>query len=157
MPAQAGIGEAPRMTREIPDTETIKAFNKAIVDEFRANGGNVGDQFAGSNLLLLTTTGAKSGQPRLSPLAYLRIDGKLIIIGSFAGADMNPAWVRNLRANPSAHIEIGTGSSDVIARELPSAERDELFPKIAAVAPGFAEYQAKTTRVIPLFELQPAN
>jgi deazaflavin-dependent oxidoreductase (nitroreductase family) len=145
------------MTQEIPDTETIKAFNKTIVDEFRASGGNVGGQFAGADLLLLTTIGAKSGQPRLSPLAYLRIDGKLIIIGSFAGADVNPAWVHNLRANPSAHIVIGTESSDVIARELPSAERDELFPKITALAPGFAEYQAKTTRVIPLFDLQPAK
>lgn len=145
------------MTQEIPDTETIKAFNKAIADEFRANGGKVGGQFADADLLLLTTTGAKSGELRLSPLAYLRIDGKLIIIGSFAGADVNPAWVHNLRANPSAQVEIGAESSDVLARELPSAERDELFPKITALAPGFAEYQTKTTRVIPLFELQPVN
>src|SRR5262245_58622208 len=145
------------MTQEIPDTETIKAFNNAIADEFRANGGKVGGQFADADLLLLTTTGAKSGEPRLSPLAYLRIDGKLIIIGSFAGADVNPAWVHNLRANPSAQVEIGAESSDMLARELPSAERDELFPKITALAPGFAEYQAKTTRVIPLFELQPVN
>jgi deazaflavin-dependent oxidoreductase (nitroreductase family) len=145
------------MTQEIPDTETIKAFNKTITDEFRANDGKVGGQFADANLLLLTTTGAKSGQSRLSPLAYLRVDGKLIVVGSFAGADVDPAWVHNLRANPSAHIEIGAESSGVIARELPSAERDGLFPKITALAPGFAEYQAKTTRVIPLFELQPVN
>jgi deazaflavin-dependent oxidoreductase (nitroreductase family) len=145
------------MTQEIPNTETMKAFNKAIADEFRANGGQVGGQFADADLLLLTTTGAKSGEPRLSPLAYLRIDGKLIIIGSFAGADVDPAWVHNLRANPSAQVEIGAESSDVIARELPCGERDELFPKITALAPGFAEYQAKTTRVIPLFELQPVN
>jgi deazaflavin-dependent oxidoreductase (nitroreductase family) len=145
------------MTQEIPDTQTIKAFNETIADEFRANDGKVGGQFAGANLLLLTTTGAKSGQPRLSPLAYFRVDDKLLIIGSFAGADVNPAWVHNLRANPSARVEIGTESSDVIARELPPAERDELFPRITAVAPGFAEYQAKTTRVIPIFELQPVN
>jgi deazaflavin-dependent oxidoreductase (nitroreductase family) len=145
------------MTEEIPDTETIKAFNKAIADEFRANGGKVGGQFAGADLLLLTTTGAKSGEPRLSPLAYLRVDGKVIIIGSFAGAEVNPAWVHNLRANPSAQVEIGAESSDVLARELPSVERDELFPRITALAPGFAEYQAKTTRVIPLFELQPVK
>jgi deazaflavin-dependent oxidoreductase (nitroreductase family) len=145
------------MTQEIPDTQTIKAFNETIADEFRANDGKVGGQFAGANLLLLTTTGAKSGQPRLSPLAYFRVYDKLLIIGSFAGADVNPAWVHNLRANPSARVEIGTESSDVIARELPPAERDELFPRITAVAPGFAEYQAKTTRVIPIFELQPVN
>jgi deazaflavin-dependent oxidoreductase (nitroreductase family) len=143
------------MTQGMPDTETLKAFNKTVSDEFRANDGKVGGQFEGANLLLLTTTGAKSGQPRLSPLAYFRVDDKLLILGSFAGADVNPAWVHNLRANPSAHIEIGNESSDVTARELPPAERDDLFPKITAVAPGFAEYQAKTARVIPVFELQP--
>ena len=143
------------MTQQTPDTETLNAFNKGIIDEFRANGGKVTGQFANANLLVLTTTGAKSGQSRVSPLAYFRIDDKLIIIGSFAGAPVNPAWVHNLRANPQARVEIGTDAFDVTARELPSAERDELFPKIAAVAPGFAEYQSKTSRVIPLFELRP--
>ncbi|MCW2691364.1 MAG: deazaflavin-dependent nitroreductase family protein [Mycobacterium sp.] len=139
---------------EIPDTETMKAFNKAIVDEFRSNGEQVSGHFAGADLLLLTTTGAKSGQPRLAPLAYLTVDGKLIIIGSYAGADIDPAWVHNLRANPRAHIEVGTDSVYVNARELPPAERDEFFPKVVAAAPGFAGYQEKTSRVIPLFELQ---
>jgi deazaflavin-dependent oxidoreductase (nitroreductase family) len=142
------------MPPQKPDTDSIKAFNESITDEFRANNGKVGGQFKGADLLLLTTTGAKSGQPRVSPLAYFRIDGRLIIVGSFAGADVNPAWVHNLRANPSAHVEIGDESSDVTARELPSAERDELFARITAAAPGFGEYQAKTTRVIPVFELQ---
>lgn len=145
------------MSQEKPDTDTIKAFNKTITDEFRANDGKVSGQFAGADLLLLTTTGAKSGQPRLSPLAYFRVDGKLLVIGSFAGADVNPGWVHNLRANPLAHVEIGSESSDVVARELPAAERDQLFSKITAAAPGFAEYQAKTTRVIPVFELQPKS
>ena len=141
------------MTEQMPDTETINAFNKAIADEFRANDGKVGGQFANADLLLLHTTGAKSGQPRVSPLAYFRVDGRLIIIGSFAGAPVSPAWVHNLRANPQARVEIGTDTFDVAARELPADERAELFDKITAVAPGFAEYQAKTTRVIPLFEL----
>jgi deazaflavin-dependent oxidoreductase (nitroreductase family) len=145
------------MSQGLPDTETIKAFNSNVADEFRANGGKVGGQFEGADLLLLTTTGAKSGEPRVSPLAYFRIDGKLLIIGSFAGSDVNPGWVHNLRANPAARVEIGNESSDVTARELPSGERDELFGQIAAAAPGFAEYQAKTTRVIPVFELQPAS
>jgi deazaflavin-dependent oxidoreductase (nitroreductase family) len=139
---------------EMPDTETVNAFNKAIADEFRAKGGKVSGQFENANLLLLTTTGAKSGQSRLSPLAYFTIDGKLIIIGSFAGAPNNPAWVHNLRANPRAHVEVGTDAYDVTARELPSDERDALVDKISAAAPGFAEYQSKTSRVIPLFELQ---
>jgi deazaflavin-dependent oxidoreductase (nitroreductase family) len=141
---------------EIPDAETMKAFNNSIVDEFRTNGGKVGGPFEGATLLLLTTTGAKSGQPRLAPLAYLTIDGKTIIIGSKAGADTNPDWVHNLRTNPQAHIEVGTDAYDVTVRELPSEERDATYPKVVELAPGFGEYQAKTSRVIPLFELQRA-
>ena len=105
------------------DADSLKAFNQGIVEEFRSNGGKVGGQFAGADLLLLTTTGARTGQPRLAPLAYLTIDGKMIIIGSKAGADTNPDWVHNRRANPRAHIEVGTDAYDVISRELPSAER----------------------------------
>jgi deazaflavin-dependent oxidoreductase (nitroreductase family) len=139
---------------EIPDADALRAFNKNIVDEFRSNGGKVGGPFEGATLLLLTSTGAKSGQPRLAPLAYLTIDGKMIIVGSKAGADTNPDWVHNLRANPRAHIEVGTDAYDVIARELPPEERDETYPKVVALAPGFGEYQEKTSRRIPLFELQ---
>jgi deazaflavin-dependent oxidoreductase (nitroreductase family) len=134
----------------------MKAFNAEIVDEFRANGGKVGGPFEGGNLLLLTTTGAKSGQPRLSPLAYLTVDDKMIVVGSYAGADFDPAWVHNLRKTPKAHIEVGTSAYDVTARELPRDERDALYPKIVEQAPVFAEYQAKTSRIIPLFELQKA-
>jgi len=156
--AEASEEEERRMTEQTPDSQTINAFNTSIIDEFRANGGKVGGQFEGANLLLLTTTGAKSGQRRVNPLAYFRIDGKLIIIGSFAGAPVSPAWVHNLRANAAAHVEVGSQSGidafDVTARELPAAERDELFDTVAAAAPGFAEYQSKTSRVIPLFELQ---
>ncbi len=139
---------------EMPDTDTINAFNQSIIDEFRTNGGKVSGQFENADLLLLTTKGAKSGQSRVSPLAYLRIDGKLIIIGSFAGSPVSPAWVHNLRANPQARVEIGTDEFAVTARELPSDERDALFDKVTAAAPGFADYQSKTSRVIPLFELQ---
>src|ERR1700742_2503538 len=124
------------MSQGLPDTETIKAFNSNVADEFRANGGKVGGQFQGADLLLLTTTGAKSGQQRLSPLAYFTIDGKLIIIGSCAGALKDPAWVHILRANPQAHIEVGTDGYDVTAHELPLAEREQLFDKVTAVAPG---------------------
>ncbi len=141
---------------DIHDTETIKTFNKNVVDEFRANGGKVTGPFTEAELLLLTTTGARSGQPRVSPLAYFRIDDKLIVIGSFHGAPFDPGWVHNLRANPQARIEVGTDAFDVTARELPPAEREELVPKLIAVAPVFAESQSKTSRVIPLFELQPA-
>jgi deazaflavin-dependent oxidoreductase (nitroreductase family) len=142
------------MTQPTRDADFVKTFNNDIIDEFRANDGKVGGPFENGNLLLLTTTGAKSGKSRVSPLAYFRVEGKLIIIGSFAGADFDPAWVHNLRANPGAHIEIGTEAYDVTTRELPPAERDELFEKVSAASPGFADYQAKTSRVIPLFELQ---
>jgi deazaflavin-dependent oxidoreductase (nitroreductase family) len=148
------------MNQPIPDAEMLKNFNQTIIDEFRANGGKVGGQFAGAELLLLHTIGARSGQPRVSPLAYFRIDGKLIVIGSFAGAPVSPAWVHNLRANPAARVEVGSESGieafDVTARELPSAERDGLFAKITAASTRFAGYQANTSRVIPLFELQRA-
>jgi deazaflavin-dependent oxidoreductase (nitroreductase family) len=136
-----------------PDSAELKGFNTKVVDEFRANGGKVGGPFEGADLLLLTTTGAKSGQPRTSPLVYQRIDGRVLIIGSYRGADVHPAWVHNLRANPRAHIEIGTESCDVVARELPPDEREPVWAQIVANAAVFGEYQAGTRRVIPLFEL----
>jgi len=80
--------------------ESLRDFNSAIIEEFRSNGGKVGGPFAGATLLLLTTTGAKSGRPRLAPLAYLNVDGMMIVVGSKAGADSNPDWVYNLRAHP---------------------------------------------------------
>ena len=133
-----------------PDT----SMNDQIIEEFRANGGKVGGNFENADLLLLHTTGAKSGKARVSPVMYFRIDDKLMIVGSYAGADVDPAWVHNLRAHPRAHIEIGTDAFDVEVRELPPAERDAAFPRVVATAPGFGEYQAKTNRVIPVFELQ---
>ena len=150
------------MSEQIPNADPdalkafnadVKAFNASVVDEFRANGGKVDGPFADVELLLLTTTGAKTGQPRVSPLAHLRIDGELIIVGSYAGADVHPAWVHNLRVNPRARVELGTQSFDVTARELPPGERDAVWAKLLALAPVFGEYQAKTSRVIPLFEL----
>jgi deazaflavin-dependent oxidoreductase (nitroreductase family) len=141
---------------DFANPESVKNFNKSIVDEFRANGGKVTGPFTQAALLLLTTTGAKSGQRRVSPLAYFHIDDKLIVIGSFHGASVNPNWVHNLRANPRAHVEVGSDAFDVTARELPPAEREELFPKLTAVAPVIAKSQSKTSRVIPLFELQRA-
>jgi deazaflavin-dependent oxidoreductase (nitroreductase family) len=133
------------------DVNALKAFNDDIVTKFRTNGGTVAE--FGGDLLLLTTTGAKSGEPRLSPLAYLTIDGRTIIFGSYGGAPKHPAWVHNLRANAQAHIEVGADAYDARAREIPPVERDEILPKILAVAPVLADYQSKTSRVIPLFEV----
>lgn len=135
-------------------TAVINEFNDEVAREFRANGGEVGGQFAGVPILLLTNTGANSGQQRLNPLAYFNIDGKIYIVGSFGGADKDPAWVYNLRANPDAHIDIGTDGYDVVAHELSLAERDALYPKVVELVPVFAEYQEKTARPIPIFELR---
>ena len=139
-----------------PDTETLKALNGNITDEFRANAGKVGGRFEGNELLLLTTTGAKSGEPRVAPLVVFRVDGKLLIVAGYGGADVNPAWVHNLRANPRAHIEVPTGSYDVVARELDPSEREAVIPRINVLTPAFAyaNYQSKTTRTIPIFELE---
>jgi deazaflavin-dependent oxidoreductase (nitroreductase family) len=137
----------------IADTSALDDFNRNIVEEFRTNGGKVGGPFEGATLLLLHTTGAKSGKSRLSPLAYLMVDGKMLIVGSYAGAPKHPAWVHNLRETPKAYIEVGTDAYDVDVRELSDGEREATYPKLTELAPVFAEYQAKTTRAIPLFEL----
>lgn len=135
------------------DAEALKTFNGDVVEEFRANDGKVGGPVTG-DVVLLTTTGAKSGQPRLSPLVYFTIDDRMLVAGSFGGAPMDPAWVHNLRANSKAHVEVGTESYDVTARELALDERNALYDKVVELMPVFGEYQAKTSRVIPLFELQ---
>ncbi len=140
-------------TKLVADDAALRDFNRNIVEEFRANGGKVGGPFEGGTLLLLHATGAKTGKTRLSPLAYITIDDKMLLVGSYAGAPKDPAWVHNLRANPRAYIEVGTDAYDVDVRELPDDERDATYPKLTEVAPVFAEYQAKTTRAIPLFEL----
>jgi deazaflavin-dependent oxidoreductase (nitroreductase family) len=137
----------------VADTAALDDFNRNVAEEFRANGGKVGGPFEGGTLLLLHTTGAKSGKQRLSPLAYLVIDDKLLIVGSYAGAPKDPAWVHNLRANPKAHIELGTDAYDVDVRELPSAERDDAYAKLEQIAPVFGDYQKNTERTIPVFEL----
>lgn len=132
-----------------------QSFNEANIAEFRTNGGKVGGQFEGFPLMLLTSTGAKSGVQRVNPLAYFDIDGKAYIVGSSAGRPKNPAWVANLRANPSVEVEIGSNpKTGGTAVELPRAERDRVFEVVKERAPGFAEYETLTDRVIPVFEIQ---
>ena len=143
------------VSRKPRDARCFRELNYKVVEEFRATGGKVGGPLAGRDVLLLTTTGAKSGVPRLSPLVYFTIDDKMIIVGSFDGNDVDPGWVHNLRANARAHIEVGMEAHDVIARELPRTERETVYPKIVDTAPNFAVFQANTTRPIPLFELKP--
>ncbi|MBT2230869.1 nitroreductase family deazaflavin-dependent oxidoreductase [Nonomuraea sp. NEAU-A123] len=129
-------------------------FNDQIIAEFRANKGKVGGMFEGANLVLLTTTGAKSGNRTTSPVMYFEDGDRYIVIASYAGADHNPAWYHNLRANPEVTAEIGTETFEVEAEVVEGEERDELYARMVEIAPGFAEYQAKTTRRIPVVALR---
>jgi len=138
-------------------SEQWKNWNQQIIDEFRANDGKVGGQFAGANLLILRTIGAKSGQLRESPVAYFADDdGTMVVVASKAGLPTNPAWYHNLKANPKFDVEVGTARLPVTAEELTGSEYEAKWAEIVAAAPGFGEYQKKTTRVIPLVRLTPA-
>lgn len=130
-------------------------FNQNVITEFRENGGKVGGYFAGRPLLLLTTTGARSGQPRTSPLAFITDQDRLVIIASKGGAPTNPDWYYNLLANPVATVEVGQDKFQVRASAVESPERERLYSKMVEVLPGFAEYQAKTDRKIPVLLLEP--
>ena len=143
----------------MPDDMTSeREFNERNIEEFRRNAGKVGGQFEGFPLLLLTSTGAKSGAERLNLIGYFDIDSKIYIVGSAAGRDQSPAWVFNLRANPNVTVEIGSDPpKSVVAHELPRDERDRIFVIVKQRAPGFADYEERTDRVIPVFELTPEN
>lgn len=134
------------------DAEALHDFNRTKIEEFRANAGEIAG-LPGGSLLLLHTTGARSGRPRLSPLAYVSVDGRMLVAGSYLGAAKAPAWVHNLRANPRARIEVGTDAYAVTARELALDERAGLWERVTELAPVLAQYQGGTDRVIPLFEL----
>ncbi len=131
-------------------------FNDQVIAEFRANHGRVGGSFEGAPLLLLTSTGARSGQARVSPMMYLADGERWLVFASKAGAPDNPAWYHNLTAHPGATIEVGDDSFAVQAEELTGAERDQKYAEQAAAYPGFADYQEKTDRVIPVLALSRA-
>ncbi len=131
-----------------------RSFNERNIEEFRRNGGKVGGQFEGFPLLLLTSTGARSGAKRTNPIAYFDIDDTVYVVGSSAGRDRDPAWVFNIRANPTATVEIGAAPPrQVTAHELPRDERDRIYAIVVQRAPGFGDYEKLTDRVIPVFEL----
>ncbi len=129
-------------------------FNRAIIEEFRANDGKVGGPFEGAPVLLLTSTGAKSGQRRTTPVMYLPDGDRMVIFASKAGADTNPAWYHNLVANPTATVEVGAESFDVDASVAAGEERERLYAQQAGLYQQFAEYAQKTTRQIPVVVLQ---
>jgi deazaflavin-dependent oxidoreductase (nitroreductase family) len=131
--------------------------NLAIINEFRANGGKVGGPFAGRTLLLLHTVGAKSGQNRVNPVAYIKDGDRLVIIASKGGAPTNPDWYYNLLAHPEVTVEVGTEQFRVRATVAAEPERSRLYAQMVAIMPGFAEYQQRTTRVIPVILLTRIN
>ena len=129
-------------------------WNRQIIEEFHANGGKVGGQFAGFTLLLLTTTGAKSGKRRVNPLGYTTDGDRLVIIASKGGAPSSPDWYYNLLAHPEVTVEVGSETFQATASVVDGEEHDTLYAKMVAIAPQFAEYQQKTTRKIPVVVLE---
>lgn len=129
-------------------------FNQAIIEEFRANGGAVGGGFAGAPVVLLTTTGAKSGKTRVNPLVALLEGDRLYVFASKAGADSNPDWYYNLLAHPVVGVEFGADRFDADAMPVTGPERDRLYAAQVAKMPGFGDYERATERVIPVIELR---
>jgi deazaflavin-dependent oxidoreductase (nitroreductase family) len=133
--------------------DEFNEWNKKVIEEFRANGGKLAGQFADAPILLLYTKGRRSGKKFLNPLAYYADGDRYLVFASKGGADKHPDWYLNLVAAPTAHVEIGTESFDVQVTELQGEERDRLYAAQAEVMPNFAEYQAKTERLIPVIAL----
>ena len=132
-------------------------WNTAIIQEFRDNGGIVGGYFEGKTLLLLASTGARTGNLHTTPLACYQDRDAWVIIASANGSDSNPAWYHNLKANPRARIEVGTESFEVEATEASGDERDRLYAGMVAISPQFGEYEKGTERKIPVFRLTRAQ
>ncbi len=124
-------------------------WNSQIIEEFRANGG----MFANANMLLLTTTGAKSGQRRTNPLGYLADGDRLFVFATKRGAPTNPDWYHNLLAHPDVTVEVGTETFAATATVLQGEERDRIYARQAALVPMFADYQTRTDRIIPVVAL----
>jgi deazaflavin-dependent oxidoreductase (nitroreductase family) len=125
-------------------------FNSKIIEEFRDNSGRVGGPFDGASLLLLHTMGARSGQERVSPMMYQKVPEGFAVFASKGGAPTNPAWYHNLLANPRVRAEIGTQTIDLIARVASDEERERIWAAQKLAYPGFADYEQRTTRQIPV-------
>jgi deazaflavin-dependent oxidoreductase (nitroreductase family) len=135
----------------------VSDWNTAIIEEFRANGGTVGGMFEGAALLLLTATGARTGTRRTTPLGYLADGDRLLVFASNAGADDDPDWYRNVRADPRVTVEVGTETFEGVALPVVGDERDRLYTLQGELVPAYAEYQRKTSRAIPVVALHRAR
>ena len=132
----------------------MSEWNRMVIEEFRSHGGKVSGSFEGAPLLLLTTTGAKSGMAHTTPVMYLPDGERLVIFASKAGAPTNPEWYHNLVAHPQATVEVGNETFKATAIEVTGEERDQLYAKQAKLFPRFADYEVGTTRRIPVIALQ---
>ena len=128
-------------------------MNRKVMEEFRANAGKVGGYFEGASMIIVHHAGAKSGKAYETPLVYQADGDNFLIFASFGGAPTDPAWFRNLKANPDTVVEVGTETVPVTATEVTGAERDEIYARQAAAMSNFAEYQEMTTRTIPVVRL----
>jgi deazaflavin-dependent oxidoreductase (nitroreductase family) len=142
------------LERVLDKTTDYNAFNRNLIEEFHARGGKVGGMFEGLPLLLLTTTGAKSGQPRITPLVYGIDRDRLVIAASKGGSPTNPDWYHNIVANPEVTVEVGTESFPARATVATGADRQRLFDLLVDVTPQLAETQRSTSREIPIFVLE---
>jgi deazaflavin-dependent oxidoreductase (nitroreductase family) len=131
--------------------------NQKIIEEFRANAGKVGGRFEGRTLLLLHTKGAKSQSERINPVAYVKDDGRFVVIASKGGAPTNPNWYYNILAHPQVSIEVGTEKYQARAKVAEEPERTRLYDKMVEMIPSFDEYRHKTKRVIPVIVLTPVK
>ncbi len=138
-------------------SEVVNERNKGIVEEFRANQGRVGGHFEGKTLLLLHTRGARSGQDRINPVAYVRDGDRFIVIASKGGAPTNPDWYYNILADPQVTIEVGTEKFEARATVAEEPERTHLYNKMVEMMPSFDDYRRKTERVIPVIILTPIH
>ena len=129
-------------------------WNAGVIAEFRANSGRVGGNFEGAPLLLLHTIGARTGAERVNPMMYLPQGDRIYVFASKAGADTHPDWYLNLLAHPDVTVEMGEETFSASAHPVPEPERSRIYDTQARLYPGFAEYAAKTTRVIPVVELE---
>jgi deazaflavin-dependent oxidoreductase (nitroreductase family) len=132
----------------------LNEFNRNLIEEFRANGGKVSGMFERSPLVILTTTGAKSGQARTFPVVYTRDGDRLIVVASKGGSDQNPAWYHNLVAHPTVTVELPDETYQAQAVVVEGDERDRLYRAHADRMPNFDDYQAKTSRRIPVIALE---
>ena len=143
-------------TRPVWQVTAIRQAMKLAVWLYRRSGGAIGSTIRGAPVLLLTTTGRKTGRIWTTPLIYGRDDDRLVLIGAFAGSDRQPAWWLNLRGNKRGTVQLGTDTFDVVPREADGEERERLWAKMVEIYRGYDRYATKTTRRLPVVVLERA-